>query len=88
MLELDCCMPKKNPQRTSKGLYFEYNVENVEWCCDKMRAKEGTRDLQIVLDKIEGEGLCKRWFGKCPFCGTPLIFMVSGFFIEKEIIAK
>jgi hypothetical protein len=73
-----------NPRDVPAGKYFLFDIENVEWCCDKMRSKQGTTDTFVTLDHIEGEGLSKRWYGKCPYCKTPLVITVSGFCIDKD----
>lgn len=81
-----CTAPESvlhNPKDVPSGEYFEYEIENVEWCCDKMRNKQGTTDTHVTLDHIEGEGLSKRWYGKCPWCKVMLVFTVSGFAIDK-----
>lgn len=74
----------RNPRDTPIGKYFEYDVENVEWCCDKMRNKQGTTNTFIKEDHVEGNGRGRCWYGKCPWCKTPLIFTVSGFCIDRS----
>jgi hypothetical protein len=74
----------RNPVDIPIGKFFEYEIENVEWCCDKMRSKAGTTDTFIEEDRVEGEGISRRWYGKCPYCDIPLVFSVSGFCIDKD----
>lgn len=73
-----------NPQEAPSGKYFEYEIENIEFCCDKIRSKQGTTDTFIKEDRTEGEGITRRWYGKCPYCKTPLVFTVCGFCIDKD----
>lgn len=74
----------RNPNNAPTGNYFEYAMDEIEFCCDKMREKEGTKDLHLIGDRVEGEGFNRLWYCRCAFCGTPLILSRTRLRIDKN----
>lgn len=71
-----------NPRDVPGGEFFLFDIDNVEWCCDEMREKEGTTDLMLFVDRVDGEGLNRLWYCRCVFCGTPLVLSRTHFRID------